>query len=115
MTKNASSAFNKFSDKVVSQVTFMHDYFELHLQDDYMRFMSETFIKTDNGEYKLPSMDANWYFYKLIGQTVTSIEENEKEIIVNFDTGWTITVNTTLEAPGDNFHIGGAGMTPLFI
>lgn len=112
---NVASAFNKFSDRIISEVTFIHDYFQINMQEYGLSFLSETFIKTDEGEFQIPSKDGNWYLYQLIGKAVIGIEETENNIIVNFENGWTITVDTCLEPPGDNFNMGGPGLIPIFI
>lgn len=108
-------AFEKFSSRRVSQVVFIHDYFQIIMQENYLTFLSETFIKTDEGEYQIPSKDGNWNLYNLIDKDVTDIEEKEGNVVVTFNNGWKITVDTFLEPSGDNFNMGGAGLIPIHI
>ncbi len=112
---DVAETFNRFTDKIVSQIVFIHDYFEMNMQENGLTFLSETFIRTDSGEYQIPSKDGNWYFYQLIGKEIIEIRENEKNIIVSFNNGWKITVDTCLEPPGDNFRMSAPGCVPIFI
>lgn len=105
--------FDLLKGTPISQVTFIHDYYELWLQDDYLRFFSEVFVTKDGNSYTLPSKDANHIFSSLVGDKLISIEEKEHCIVIKSLSGITITVDTLFEAPCENFHMQHADELPF--
>lgn len=109
--KSLSEFFNTFGSKQVSEVTFIHDYYELWMNRSYIRFLSETYIEIPNDEthYYLGEKKGNYHFSQLLGQTVENVIESDKSVQVRFENGIKITVDTCLEPPSDNFHMGTIG------
>jgi hypothetical protein len=108
------SLFNLMSEKTITQASFAFDYCELSMQQQCLRFMSETVIHTPKGAFTLPSKEANWEFCQLIGKNIEGMEETEKNITINISDGYRVVVDILLEPPGDNFHIIIPGDDPVF-
>lgn len=104
--------FDLIKKTPISQVVFIHDYYELWMQRDYLRFYSELFVTKDGKSYTLPSKDANYIFSSLIDDKLVSIEEKEHSIVIETSSGIIITVDTLFEATGENFDMRHEGEIP---
>jgi hypothetical protein len=97
--------FDLIKNTPISRVIFIHDYYELWMQKDYLRFYSELFVIKDGQSHTLPSKEANYIFSCLVDDKLSSIEEKENCIVIETLSGITITVDTLFEADGENFDM----------
>ena len=97
--------FDLIKDTPISQAVFIHDYYELWIQKDYLRFYSKLSVTKDGNSYTLPSRDASYIFSSLVDDKLSSIEEKENCIVIETLSGITITVDTLFEADGENFDM----------
>ena len=107
--------FNLIKKTPISQAVFIHDYYELWMQEDYIRFLSELIIQKDGKEYPLPSPEGNYLFSCLPEDELISIEEIENAIKITTSSGVTLFADTSLEASSDNFHMRHKGLMPIMI
>lgn len=94
--KDFNGYFKYLDQKEIKLVTFLDYCAELWFDSDhrYIRFISETFIKTPEGEFQIPSERGNWFLYRTLGQEIQSIEFFEKYALVKIGNGYEITVDT---------------------
>lgn len=108
-----SDYFQLLNDKEILQITFLEGYFQIIFDRGGMNCFSETFIKTSEGIFQIPSKEGVWQLINLIGKKMLSVEQKENEILMFIDNGTEIAVNTKLGPAGDTFHIVVEGHSTL--
>lgn len=115
MTNKISDYFNALQDKEILGIHFIENYFEFVFDKGYMRILSDASIHFEGKNFDLPSKDGNWELVKLINHKVTSVDENGNEIVIYIDNGCRISVNTKINASGENFQMRVDKLVPIFI
>lgn len=105
--------FNYLRDREVLQIIFLEGYFQIIFDRGGINCFSETFIKTSDGSFQIPSKEGVWKLVNLIGKEMLSIEQKENEVSMFINDGSEITVNTRLGPTGDTFHISIEGHRTL--
>ena len=101
-------------DIPVSQVVFIWDYYELWLDEYYIRFMSETFVEQGEQKHALGTKEGNYIFSRLTGVKTKSYERYDDRVEITMENDVRIICDITKEQSCFNFHMKISGaMNPV--